>query len=317
MEIETLDKLVICHIDCAIWSGRKKLRPEDLRLADGSELPPKDVASLGSKKICDPEALAHFERLKKEAQRQCEQVGVRFLGGYAVPEARLDQVVAALDRIREQFARRKQAFLAGYDQVILDWIGKHPEFAEAIRRAVSPVEAVARRLQFDYAVYRLKPAEQAGQLDSKIDGMGQTLFREIARDAAELFERSVAGRQQISQRALNPLRRMRDKLDGLSFLDHRVQPTVAAMDDLFVRLPKTGPISGAQFHELLATVLILADPDKMKRHGEGQLDIHQLMPTRPAAVPEASVPATDRPNPAEQPVLPAASPSPQPSSFYF
>ena len=86
MSIQTLDKLLICHIDCSIWSGRKKLRPEDFRLANGSQLPPKDVASLGSKKICDPEALANFERLKKEAQRLCEQVGVRFLGGYAVPE---------------------------------------------------------------------------------------------------------------------------------------------------------------------------------------------------------------------------------------
>ena len=66
MSIQTLDKLLICHIDCSIWSGRKKLRPEDFRLANGSQLPPKDVASLGSKKICDPEALANFERLKKE-----------------------------------------------------------------------------------------------------------------------------------------------------------------------------------------------------------------------------------------------------------
>ncbi|MBF4308159.1 MULTISPECIES: DUF3150 domain-containing protein, partial [Vibrio] len=45
MSIQTLDKLLICHIDCSIWSGRKKLRPEDFRLANGSQLPPKDVAS--------------------------------------------------------------------------------------------------------------------------------------------------------------------------------------------------------------------------------------------------------------------------------
>lgn len=68
--------------------------------------------------------------------------------------------------------------------------------------------------------------------------MGHTLFREVARDANELFERSVAGKNQISQRALNPLKRLRDKLDGLSFLDHRVQPMVEAMDNLFVRLQR-------------------------------------------------------------------------------
>jgi hypothetical protein len=111
MSITTLDKLVICHIDCAIWSGRKKLRPEDLQLANGSQLPPKDVASLGSKKICDPEALAQFDRLKKEAQRLCEQVGVRFLGGYAIPDTRIDQLLPELDRIGQEFARVKQSFI--------------------------------------------------------------------------------------------------------------------------------------------------------------------------------------------------------------
>ena len=111
MSIQTLDKLLICHIDCSIWSGRKKLRPEDFRLANGSQLPPKDVASLGSKKICDPEALANFERLKKEAQRLCEQVGVRFLGGYAVPEDRIDQIVPELDRIGQEFAQCKHCLL--------------------------------------------------------------------------------------------------------------------------------------------------------------------------------------------------------------
>ena len=172
MSIKTLERLVICHIDCSIWSGRKKLRPEDLRLVNGSQLPSKDVASLGSKKICDPEALARFERLKKEAQRLCEQVGVRFLGGYAVPEQHTDSILAGLDKVSRAFAQCKQQFLADYDQVTLDWMDKHPEFAEAIRRAISPVDEVAARLQFDYALYRMQAAGDAGQLHSKVSGMG-------------------------------------------------------------------------------------------------------------------------------------------------
>ncbi len=64
-----------------------------------------------------------------------------------------------------------------------DWVAKHPEFADAIRRALSPIEDVEQRLQFDYAIYRMQPAEQAGGLDDKVNGMGHTLFREVARDA--------------------------------------------------------------------------------------------------------------------------------------
>jgi hypothetical protein len=185
-------------------------------------------------------------------------------------------------------------------------------------------------LQFDYALYRMQAAGDAGQLHSKVSGMGHTLLREVARDASELFERSVAGKQQISQRSLNPLQRMRDKLDGLAFLDHRVQPMVQAIDQLRPRLPKTGPITGALYHELMATILILADPEKMRLYGEGQLAIDQLLPPAQSATslptPAPAVPDpgfdwgedasshTTTPTPVPRPAT--AVPTP-PGSFYF
>jgi len=64
-----LDRLLVVKLDATIWGGRKKLHKEDLILADGSILPPEDLASLGSKKIADPTELAVFNRLKKEAER--------------------------------------------------------------------------------------------------------------------------------------------------------------------------------------------------------------------------------------------------------
>lgn len=292
MSIKTLEKLLICHIDCTIWSGRKKLRPEDFSLADGSRLPSKEVASLGSKKICDPDALTDFERLKKEAQRLCEQVGVRFLGSYATPDQAIDQLVPELDRISGAFAQCKRQFLDDYDRVTAEWVAKHPEFADAIQRAIAPVDEVRQKLGFDYAIYRMQSADQAGHLDDKVGGMGNTLFKEVARDANELFERSVAGKQQVSQRALNPLKRLRDKLDGLSFLDHRAQPMVETMDSLFARLPKKGPVIDDLYHELVATILILSDQEKIKLHGEGLLDTSQLMPepkTKTISEPTTSV----------------------------
>ncbi len=318
MSIKTLEKLVICHIDCSIWSGRKKLRPEDLRLPNGSALPPKDVASLGSKKICDPEALAQFERLKKEAHRLCEQVGVRFLGGYAIPEERIDPIIKELERISIAFGQTKTDFLSRYDQVTHDWIARHPNFAEAIRRAITPVGDVAHRLGFDFAVYRMQPADQSGRLDDKVKGIGERLFYEVARDANELFERSIANKGQISQRALNPLRRLRDKLDGLAFLDYRVQPMVNALDQVLAKTPKSGPVIGALYHELLALIVILSDPNKIKLHGMGQLKPDVLIPSptdqpKAAATQKQSVPLTNPLPAAQQP----AKPSTRPSSFYF
>ncbi|SET23834.1 Protein of unknown function [Thorsellia anophelis DSM 18579] len=272
MSIKHLEKLVICHIDCSIWSGRKKLRPEDFRLPDGSQLPPSEVASLGSKKICDPEALNHFERLKKEAQRQCELVGVKFLGGYAIPENLINSITPELDRIGQEFMHHKHLFLANYDSVTKGWVEKHPNFAEAITRAISPIQDVQERFQFNYTLYRMKPAKQKIALENKVAGMGQTLFSEIARDANELFRLSIAGKDQLSQRAINPLKRIHNKLNGLSFLDNRVQPVVDTLANLLNRFPTIGAVTGGLFHETVSTILMLTDPDKLKMHAETYLN---------------------------------------------
>ena len=80
-----LDQMVLVKVDATIYGARKKLKVEDLMLVDGSKLPPEDLASLGSKRLLDPDQLSVFNRLKKEAERICLRIGTRFLGGYAIP----------------------------------------------------------------------------------------------------------------------------------------------------------------------------------------------------------------------------------------
>ncbi|MFI3122147.1 MAG: DUF3150 domain-containing protein, partial [Methylococcaceae bacterium] len=65
--------------------------------------------------------------------------------------------------------------------------------------------------------------------------------------------------------------------DGLSFLDYRVAPVVQTIDELLNRIPGKGAIEGGILQEILATALLLADPDKMRRHGSGLLTIQSLV----------------------------------------
>ena len=80
-----LERVVLVKVEANIYGARKKLKKEDLVLADGSKLPPEDLASLGSKRLLDPDQLTVFNRLKKEAERICLRIGTRFLGGFAIP----------------------------------------------------------------------------------------------------------------------------------------------------------------------------------------------------------------------------------------
>ena len=278
-----LDHLVVVKLDATLWGGRKKLRKEDLILADGSVLPPEDLASLGSKRIADPKDLAVFHRLKKEAERHCLRVGTRFLGGFAIPEGSLDAIRQELERLAVSFRSARDDFLARYDQTIADCVVRHPAFAPAIQQAVDPVEVVAANLRFDYVVFRVSPPEVAlpeddeapappsaanQPLERRVGALSETLFREIAQDARDLVDSSLLGKATATRKALSPLKRMREKLDVLAFLDHRVQPVVETLGDLLRRVPKSGPLAGAYLGEVLATALLLSDPDKIRRHGE-------------------------------------------------
>ncbi|MGY6275318.1 DUF3150 domain-containing protein [Methylomonas sp. MgM2] len=271
-----LDQVVLIKVDATIYGARKKLNKEDLVLADGSKLPPEDLASLGSKRLLDPDRLSVFNRLKKEAERICLRVGTRFLGGFIVPVSAAAQVTAELDRIAGDFAQARSEFLDGYDAAVQDWMVKHPGFAGIIEKAIDSVALVATRLAFDYLVVSVAlpeqmPKQEVERLESKIGSLSEQMFHEIAVDANLLVEQSLLGKEQVTRNALRPIKRIRDKLDGLCFLDHRVAPVVATIDDLLGKIPTRGSIEGSLLQEILATAMLLADPDKTRRHGEGLL----------------------------------------------
>ncbi|MGY6274011.1 DUF3150 domain-containing protein [Methylomonas sp. MgM2] len=271
-----LDQVVLIKVDATIYGARKKLNKEDLVLADGSKLPPEDLASLGSKRLLDPDRLSVFNRLKKEAERICLRVGTRFLGGFIVPVAAAARVTAELDRIAGDFAEARAEFLDGYDAAVQDWMVKHPEFAGIIEKAIDSVALVATRLTFDYLVVSVAlpeqlPKQEVERLESKIGSLSEQMFHEIAVDANLLVEQSLLGKEQVTRNALRPIKRIRDKLDGLSFLDYRVAPVVETIDDLFGKIPNRGSIEGGLLQEILAMAMLLADPDKTRRHGEGLL----------------------------------------------
>ena len=276
-----LERVVLVKVEANIYGARKKLKKEDLVLADGSKLPPEDLASLGSKRLLDPEQLTVFNRLKKEAERICLRVGTRFLGGFAIPNESAADITAELERIAQDFAVAKTEFLAGYDAAVTDWVVRHPEFAGIIEQAVDSVEFVSTRLSFDYLVVTVGlpealPPEDVARLETKIGSMSEQMFYEISVEANQFIEQSLLGKDQVTRNALRPIRRMRDKLDGLGFLDYRVAPVVNTIDDLLARIPDKGAIAGGILQEIMATAMLLADPDKTRRHGEGLLAAQNL-----------------------------------------
>ena len=261
------DQITLVVLGVNIWSGRKKLRPEDLKL--GTEIPPEELVSLGSKRICNPEALNAFGRIKKTGERACLRVGTRFLGGYAVPNCHAESLAAMLAVIKAEFDAEIITFLSEYDQALEDWISSLPAWEEPIRRAIEPANVVGGRLRFGFQLVRIAPADTPGTLEQEVTGLGDGIFAEVEQMAREL-DQSFEGKDKLHRRALGTFRRIREKLACLSFIDHRIAPVVDTIDDWFARVPMTGPIEGPIFNEGMGLALLLGNSKRMARHGAGQ-----------------------------------------------
>lgn len=316
------DQLTLVMLNINIWSGRKKLVPEDLQLASGA-IPPEELVSLGSKRICDPMQLKPFHRLKQAAERACLKVGTRFLGGYAVPHDHTNDLAAKLTELEEAFATATQTFVAHYDRDLRDWIAHLPLFEEPIRAALEPVETVRKKLGFGFQMITFAPATQPGSLSAEVASLGDGIFAEV-KPMARILKEAFAGKTKLHRSVLTTFGHIRNKMACLSFVDVRLQPIVEAIDDWLRRLPVDTPITGGLFTEGMGLAMLLADSEALARHGAGQWARQQqalaLAATRepPSAEPEAEEPeALEEEVTVEfMPPPPVPTPLPVPSFFF-
>ena len=268
-DIKVLDNILALHLEVNIWTARKKLSPEDF---DGATLPPDDLASLGSKRICDPEDLRVFGTLKARAVSLLDRHGVRFLGGWAIPENQADAIVTELEQILHDFNTAKEDFLARYDESVREWIAKHPGWEQIIFDSTVSADYVRSRMGFLWRLYRIMPPDPADPvmvgIKDEVEGLGQTLFGEVSKAATEAWHKCFAGKTEITRKALSPLRTIHQKLSGLSFVEPRVSPVVDLIHTAFEHLPKRGKIEGANLIMLQGLVSLLRDTDALIEHGQ-------------------------------------------------
>jgi hypothetical protein len=271
---QVLDLVVLFQLEPHIWSGRSKLRKEDLANVPLHDLPPDTLASLGSKRKIDTEHLNVFDALKKRAERACKSVGVRFLGGYGVPVAKAPELAKELDQIEAEFQREKVSFLANYQRYVNEWVDAHPDWAHVLTSVITPVGCVDAATSFTWQAIQIREAkgrkaDVLGRgLGKEVTGLSDRLFEEIASEATDMIEKSLHGRDRVTQKALNRVRALRDKLHDLAFLNATVEPLVQSMDYTLSLMPKAGHIEGIHYNALYGLMSLLSSPDRAKSHGQ-------------------------------------------------
>jgi hypothetical protein len=255
-----LGQIVLLHLDIHVWSGRRKLAPEDLKLADGSELPPESLARLGSKKVIDPEKLNDLMAVRSEAHRLALTTGTRLMGGYAIPVGRMAELKEKLDALMSKGRELKNELLDGLTQAVEEWKEKNPGWEALIDRADINPETVGRAISFSWQVYNIAPVEgQEEGLEAEVSGMAGQLRHEIEVEARVLWKKSFQGKPEVTQRALRPIRAMAKKIQGLVFLEPELEELVNGICDALSGLPKKGPVKGKDFTSVCGIVGLLGN----------------------------------------------------------
>ncbi len=261
--IQTLDKILAINLNISLWTARTKLTADDL---GGAVLPPEDLASLGSKKICDPDKLKIFSAIKARAFKLLDRNGVRFLSGWAIPDEKASMVIDGLNKLREEFYREKDSFLQNYDSAIAAWINAHPSWEKIIAGSIVGIDYIKTRMSFGWQLFKVSPAQDDTQnpminsgLPDEVKNLGNTLFSEIAKDANEIWTKVLEGKTEVTHKALSPLRTMKEKLSGLSFIDPHVVPVVNMLGMVLDKMPVKGYISGASLLMVQGVVSMLKD----------------------------------------------------------
>lgn len=272
-DIRVLDNILAVNLNVTLWSARRKLTLEDFGPVD---LPPEDLASLGSKRIAPPESLRIFGTLKARAFALLDRHGIRFLGGWAIPEDKATEIVQELTVIRDEFFACKEVFLAEYDGLVRDWIAKHADWANILANATVGSDYVRARLGFAWQFYKVAPlmghpdaaTMAASGLYEEVEQLGAALFTEIAKSADETWRKVYAGRTEVTHKALSPLRTMYQKLMGLTFVEPHVAPVAEILEMALSRLPRKGTITGTDLLMLQGLVCLLRDPDALIEHSQ-------------------------------------------------
>jgi hypothetical protein len=272
--------LVCVLLEVHIWSGRRHLEKTDLVHSNPEfrKLPEKDLANLGSVKICDPEDIKKFHTIKGKAERVLKRAGLPVLGAIGIPVDKFDAVHDELVQLQAEFNALSGSFIQDYDRRVSDWKMKHtlanPGWANLFAH-IPTATHVAGRIAFDFHPFKISaPADDMkpelnARYDTQLKGLKGELMTEVATEATSLITDYLTGsgqdgvvkrREYVTQKTIGPLKRAAAKLNSFRFIDSSIGPLADVIDEVLKSLPLTGRIDGNGLIKVWSLARMLSSP---------------------------------------------------------
>lgn len=238
--------------------------PKAKAILEGEELDSSLIT--GSKLQWFPkEPLRFVNRATQAVARLLNDKGVSFGKGMTLISLQsLPAVLEAIKVIQDDFNGDLTSLICEFDKVIDEHKANNVDVAKHIENYKLDANSFQGRF-----IFRVTPPMAVSPLfDEDNDEIAmeatETLWEEIARDADSLYQKSFAGKERVTQKAVRPIQRLADKLTNLSFLDDGIDSVVVAFNSALDSLPKSGAVEGGTFHELAHFVLQVSNVNRLR-----------------------------------------------------
>jgi len=269
MESKTLfGQLAIVSATQSVWSAAIRLPDSAIEVGEGGKKPSNTIASNGELYLIDREHLRPFSKIKTQLRRLGLKYGAPWLGGFAVPVDRLPELQEELDSITEYSKECLKEFELAYPTYCAEWL-INPEadgYQDLIRNSQPEIDSILGKFKLSISIFKIEPAtsEQEHELMSQALGLTDDLLEDLHDAARDFLNRKLkAGhKESATPRDKEFLRTVRDRIDGLAFLNGSLNAIVELLDDMLDAWTAKN-LRGMDFYRLMAGAMVLADAKQL------------------------------------------------------
>lgn len=272
--LNEIENCLLVSLEVSIITPGRKANPKDLGVTD---IPPAELATLGTFRIFDPEETKPLATLKRQAERALFEAGAKFgRMGVIIPPAAQEDVIEELERIKAKFDTQKRIIIANFPAKQEAWFKKNPKYEVALRETYerSPRD-ISAGISFGYTACAVGYSAN-GNLEGKVSSLHEQVIEDVSTEAKSLLDNRFIGAERVQWKTVETIRKLRNKVNDLSFLNQSLTVIVQMMDEVLDKHTIKKPwITENAFMEMMGMLFVLSDPQAIKRHANqegGQLD---------------------------------------------
>ncbi len=149
--------LLHLKLKISLCNEKAKLTHLDLGHIPKQDLPPKELASLGSKRILKQDILKNLKNTRKTTKENINNLAIPFDGGWLIPEDKLEEVIETLITSRDIFEEEKQYFLNEYNRNTNDFLNEFSQWQQLLINDIPSVADVEKKFLFEWKLQFILP----------------------------------------------------------------------------------------------------------------------------------------------------------------